>query len=535
MNKFLVKGMAAILCMTTLFVSVSCSDDDDDTKVSVSGVTLDRPSVSLAPGSTVTLNATVTPSNAANQAVTWSSSDEAVATVSSSGVVTGVAEGTATVTVKTDEGNYTANCTVTVEEGAETGDVVELQGSITSDMTLRAIDTNTLTGYVYVEDGVTLTIEPGTVIFGNSSAEGSSLIVKQGGKVIADGTKEQPIVFTSNKPKGQRDYGDWGGVILCGRAPANNSASNPTIEGGPDAHYGGDIEDDNSDILRYVRIEFAGYPFQPDKEINGLTCGAVGRGTVIEYVQVSYCGDDSFEWFGGNVNARYLIAYNGWDDDFDTDNGYSGKLQFLLGVRDPKYADTSKSNGFESDNDGEGSNNTPFTTPIFSNVTLIGPFYGENYGKDQDDILYTTPDNENGAKGGTFQAAMHIRRNSALKVYNSIFTGWPYGLYLQTTNEDATIKNCIMAGMWQDFMDDASEAYYTTAGLNNQILASTNEVIARDADYSSVVTSAITGASFADSELQDSFFEKVNCIGAFDGVNDWTAGWANFDPQNTDY
>ena len=91
-------------------------------------------------------------------------------------------------------------------------------------------------------------------------------------------------------------------------------------------------------------------------------------------------GDDSFEWFGGTVNARHLIAYKGWDDEFDTDYGYSGKLQFLLGVRDPKVADTSKSNGFESDNDANGSGNEPLTNPIFSNVTLIGPFYGESAG-----------------------------------------------------------------------------------------------------------------------------------------------------------
>lgn len=261
----------------------------------------------------------------------------------------------------------------------ETQDVI-LEGEITSDMTLKAADNNLLRGFVYVTDGVTLTIEPGTVIKGEKSSKGS-LIVERGGKLIAEGTAEKPIVFTSDQPKASRTYGDWGGLILCGKSIVNNTAGEAQIEGGPRSYYGGKDPEDNSGIVKYVRIEFAGYPLEPNKEINGLTCGGVGRGTTIEYVQVSFCGDDSFEWFGGTVNAKHLIAYKGWDDEFDTDYGFQGKLQFLLGVRDPKHADTSKSNGFESDNDADGSNNTPLTTPVFSNVTLIGPFYGESAGK----------------------------------------------------------------------------------------------------------------------------------------------------------
>ncbi len=536
MNRILLKGMAALICLSCLFIYVSCSDDDDDKKeVSVTGVTLDRTTATLAPGATLTLVPAIAPANASNTNVSWSSSSESVATVAA-GVVTAVAEGSATITVTTADGSHKATCSVTVEAGAVTGEVVELEGNITSDITLRAIDANIITGHVYVEDGATLTVEAGAVVKGNTGKI-SSLVVKRGGKLIAEGTKDKPIVFTSDKPVGERGYGDWGGIILCGKAPTNNydPANEPKIEGGVEAWYGGNDPADNSGILKYVRIEFCGYPFEPDKEINGLTCGAVGSGTTLEYIQVSYCGDDSFEWFGGTVNAKHLIAYKGWDDEFDTDNGYNGKLQFLLGVRDPNVADTSKSNGFESDNDGDGSTNQPVTNPIFSNVTLIGPFYGENYGKADSDILYTTNDAPNGARGGQFQAAMHIRRYSALEVYNSVFTGWPYGLYLQTTNPDAVIRNCIIAGMWKDFYDDASETYFTLTGLNNQVLASSNEVIAKNGDYSSVVTDAITGADFTASVLQDSFFEKVSYKGAFDGTNDWTAGWANFDPQNAVY
>ena len=144
--------------------------------------------------------------------------------------------------------------------------------------------------------------------------------------------------------------------------------TNPEIEGGVnnaagDAFYGGTDANDNSGVLRYVRIEFPGIAFTDNNEINGLTCGGVGAATTLEHVQVSYSGDDSFEFFGGTVNAKYLIAYRGWDDDFDTDFGYSGKIQFAVSLRDPEIADQSGSNGFESDNDGSG------TTHLLPNLS----------------------------------------------------------------------------------------------------------------------------------------------------------------------
>ncbi|MDY2778590.1 MAG: hypothetical protein SOU82_01870, partial [Alloprevotella sp.] len=179
--------------------------------------------------------------------------------------------------------------------------------------------TYTLKGFVYIADGAELTIEPGTIIKGDKQTKGT-LIVERGGKLFAQGTSTQPIVFTSAQPAGNRRPGDWGGLILCGRAPHN--AGEAQIEGGPRTKHGGDQPEDCSGALSYVRIEFAGYPYETDKEINGLTLGSVGSGTQLDHIQVSYSNDDSFEWFGGNVNAKYLVAYKGWDDDFDTDNGF---------------------------------------------------------------------------------------------------------------------------------------------------------------------------------------------------------------------
>lgn len=544
MNRFLLKGLASVFALAVMFGTVSCSDDDEkEGTIAVSAIAVNPTTAAVKPGATVTLSATVTPEDATDKTITWSSSDEKVATVDG-GKVTGVAEGTATITATTKSGDKTATCAVTVSEDAP--EVIEdtLEGNITADRTISAVNKNFLKGFVYVKSGATLTIEAGSVIKGISVAPGeraASLIIEPGAKIIAEGTVDKPIVFTSDKEPGKRVTGDWGGLIICGNARVNRT-NQPTIEGGPGTHYGNTTSDEfngeSSGKLKYVRIEFAGYPLEPDKEINGLTFGGVGSGTEVEFVQVSYSNDDSYEWFGGTVNAKHLIAYKGWDDDFDTDFGYTGKLQFLLSVRDKDIADTSDSNGFESDNDGDGSTNTPFTKPVFSNVTLIGPFYGKVSDRTQAEVEAKTADAANGAKGGKYQAAMHLRRNSSLNVYNSVFTGWPYGLRATDkkgqANDGIAIENVIFAGMWKNFYEDekVSENFFNRAG-NNTILENTQQIIAKDGDYSSVVADAVKGADF--SKLADSFFEKVTYKGAFDGTNDWTEGWTNWDPQNTVY
>ena len=194
-----------------------------------------------------------------------------------------------------------------------------VSGEITQNTTWTNNNIYIISGWLYVRDGAALTIEPGTLIKGDFATKGA-LIVERGAKLYADGTAEQPIVFTSQKAPGERYYGDWGGIILCGKASINvpenvgngTAAGENIIEGGVGSIYGGGAnpdDDDNSGILRYVRIEYGGIAFQPNSEINGLTCGGVGRGTIIDHVQVSYSGDDSFEFFGGTVNCTHLVAY----------------------------------------------------------------------------------------------------------------------------------------------------------------------------------------------------------------------------------
>ena len=274
---------------------------------------------------------------------------------------------------------------------------------------------------VYVKNNAILTIAPGTIIRGDKLTQGS-LIITRGAKIIADGTAANPIIFTSNEAVGSRSEGDWGGLVLLGLAKNNQPGGVANIEGivpTTDSQYGGNFDNDYSGILRYVRVEFAGIALEPNKEINGVTFGSVGNQTVVDYVQVSFSGDDSFEWFGGTVNCKHLIAYRGIDDDFDTDFGYRGKVQFFLSIRDKDMSDAAgDSNCFESDNDAAGSTAQPKTMPIFSNGTIVGP-------KGNGTIALPV--------GEKFEKSFRLRRNTSLSVFNTLTTGWEKGLSIEGT------------------------------------------------------------------------------------------------------
>lgn len=248
-----------------------------------------------------------------------------------------------------------------------------LSGNINATTTLTSDKVWTLKGYVYVTDGAKLIIQPGTTIV-SDIAEKGALIIERGAQILAEGTVSKPIVFTSGKPAGERAPGDWGGVVILGRATTNR-VSEPTIEGGIGRPYGGTNDLDNSGILKYVRIEYAGIAALPNSEINGLTLGAVGSGTVLEYIQTIYANDDAFEFFGGTVNAKNLYAYGTADDDYDFDFGYRGSVSYSVSKRDPQFVDAGDAgNGVECDNDGTGTSALPFTHPKLDNMILVGPF-----------------------------------------------------------------------------------------------------------------------------------------------------------------
>ncbi len=422
-----------------------------------------------------------------------------------------------------------------------------LKGNITSNYTIKAINKNFLSGFVYVKDGVTITIEAGAVIKGVLGSKGS-LIIERGGKIIAQGTSAKPIVFTSASPVGSRSYGDWGGLVLCGEAPTNKHDVTTGIgiaEGGIGSSYGGSNPDDNSGILSYVRIEFAGIPLSatPNSEINGLTLYAVGKNTQIDHIQVSYSGDDSYEWFGGSVNCKYLIAFAGQDDDFDTDNGYIGNVQFAVSLRNPDKADQSESNGFESDNDADGSVLTPITAPVFSNISVFGPTSVSN----SYEVL--------------FKSGAQIRRGSRLSIFNSVFAGWPVGLYIDGAKGDSPqqaaanalrIENTILAAVTTKFkaasaddrwaIADSVQVYFEKTSRKDTVYSSMSDIgytsnftLTSPNFLPSAGSVLLSGALFTNSKLTTStFFETVSYRGAF-GTSNWTSGWCNFDPQNTVY
>lgn len=431
-----------------------------------------------------------------------------------------------------------------------------------------------LKGWVYVADGAELTIEPGTIIKGDKETK-ATLVVERGGKINAQGAANNPIVFTSEQVAGSRRPGDWGGVIICGKA-RNNQGSSMKIEGGPRSEHGGDNDDDSSGVFSYVRIEFAGYPFEKDKEINALTLGSVGRGTKLDHIQVSYSNDDSFEWFGGSVNAKYLVAYHGWDDDFDTDNGFSGHIQYGLIVRNPRIADVSRSNAFESDNSADGAEIAPFTNPIFSNITVIGPSTDKNLAEGfKNTDAYINGGNlypNNGSGMGLFQSALHIRRNSRLACYNSLFVGFPVGLILDgekgNTVKLAKEKQIKLENLYFANMDaigsDANKMFEDVLGTyTNGVItydrsqrsfsstyfeSITSNRISSEAELGLVDGNVKVGQSYVPSassvllnagsfsSIQSQYLDKVSYVGAFSGESDnWLNGWTNFNPQNTVY
>jgi len=427
---------------------------------------------------------------------------------------------------------------------AQTKPIKIIQGAdtlITSSKTWDADTVYFLNGKVYVTNGAELTIQPGTVIMGDTISKGT-LLITRGSKIHAVGTSTCPIVFTSAKAAGKRNRGDWGGVIILGSATVNTPTGIANIEGLPPStltQYGGGLtpnDNDNSGELSFVRIEFPGVALAPNNEINGLTMGGVGRGTLIDFVQVSYSNDDSFEWFGGTVNCKHLIAFRGLDDDFDTDFGYSGKIQFALGLRDPLVADVSGSNGFESDNDAAGSSNLPQTKAVFSNVTIVA-------GSDS-------------ATNALYRNSAQIRRNSHLYIYNSILMGYPTGVLIDGT---ATNSNVLADTMVQDnivaakqsskwvtsttanaavtslLLNNAGNRFYTgNAGVLLSNPYNLNNPNCRPATGSP----ALTGGDFNHIGLvNDAFFTKTTYVGAFakQSTQNWATVWVNFKPTQGSY
>jgi hypothetical protein len=364
----------------------------------------------------------------------------------------------------------------------------------------------------------------------------------------------------------------WKGTAVAGLTSVEGGVNDADLglglAGSGDAAFPTGNDADNSGVMQYVRIEYAGYAYQPDNELNSLTMAAVGSGTTISHIQVTYAKDDAFEWFGGTVNCKYLIAYKTQDDDFDTDNGYNGNVQFGIILRDSVIADISQSEAFESDNNSGGTATTFQTNAVFSNITAIGPRI----------------DPVSGRGNSLYRGAAHIRRNTGISIMNSIIAGWRIGLEFDVaagnvdknylTDSIIRIKNTTLAGNTSDILFTGTSrqtpattsasllTYFSNPEFGNTILTlATGDRLKliqpfnyNNPDFTpfannstpsgTTSTSALTSSwgtlgiwdhvnftkngAFTDSKLQNAFFEKVAFRGAVatSGPNQtWWKGW----------
>jgi PKD repeat protein len=402
-----------------------------------------------------------------------------------------------------------------------------------------------MVGEILVNNNATLTIEPGTIIKGQTGAQ-TRLVVTRDGYINAQGTPEQPIVFTSNAAPGARKRADWSGIAICGEANTNlKDAGGNSILGTLECANAGNLSayqygnttgtntDDSSGVLSYVRIEYAGQICGTNTELNSLTLGGVGSKTKIDHVMVSFGQDDGFEWFGGTVGGSHLISFGLRDDDFDTDFGFGGKIQYGLVVRVDTIFDTGdRSNAFESDNDAAPTFNTPLTAAVFSNITILGP-----------------ADSTTEAVSSIFGWGARLRRNTNQSIFNSLFLGYRTGFRIENTGTQnaATagaleFRHNVFAGsviangedaFANAYIADPTNAITAYAGNANDSVRMVNPFAYPWPDYTLQANSPVlTGANYSSGKLAG--FQTPAYRGAF-GTEDWTACWATFDPNSEDY
>jgi hypothetical protein len=364
-------------------------------------------------------------------------------------------------------GTSAASAEVAVTTSAAGAMVATISSDITASRTLFADTLYTISGFVHVASGATLTIEPGTVIHGDFNTLGSALFVLRGAKINAVGTEAAPIVFTSSRAVGERQPGDWGGLILVGNAQINRSApvilegSNTGPANPPVDYAGGTVDTDDSGELKYVRVEFAGYAPAQDAELNSFTFAAVGSATRLSYLQSMSGLDDAFEFFGGQADANHLVSYESGDDHFDMSEGYQGRMQYLIAYQSrvliPRAGAGNVSNdpqGIENDgcagaNCTNGQISTPLNIPLVANFTLVG----------------TGPGVVDGTSGGI---GMMLRRGTGGYYVNGVVTRWPraaLSLRDNATNDRITAGDLQLSNL---LLADITTVFQPSSGSNVQ-------------------------------------------------------------------
>ena len=393
---------------------------------------------------------------------------------------------------------------------AKAQETVVLEGTIKK-KTLKRNKTYILRGGVFITK--LLKIQSGTRILGT---EGSFLVIDRDAQIKADGTLERPIVFTSVNDPGRRARGDWGGIIINGRAPVNIPGGEGIGEGST-GNYGGTDPDDNSGRMTFVRIEYGGFALSPDNELNGLAFQGVGAGGNFDFIQSSFGGDDAFEWFGGTANAKHLVATGTDDDNFDWTFGWSGKVQFGVVQQREDTGDT----GIEADNNENGHDNTPRARPRFANITLVG-----------------APQTGPGSRHG-----MILRRGTGGDLRNFIVLGFKnLGVEVRDNATFTQLESGVLSLTGFIFFNNGngltSPANFT--GNTATMLAARatrlveSDPLLRDPfsrtapDFRPQAGSPALNAANVAPAFNDSFFVAANYVGAFDANNDWTLGWTTW-------
>jgi hypothetical protein len=411
-------------------------------------------------------------------------------------------------------------------DSPQNGGPIEIASEIVSDVTLSPDNEYLLVGQTFLKSGATMTILPGTTIEALPADQVGAapvLVVEPGAKLIADGTREQPITFTSAAdPSTLPRRGLWGGIVILGNAPINQAGGRATVEGLPGIFFGGDDPQDNSGILRYVRIWYGGRAIGQGNEINGLTMAGVGAGTTVEHCEVAWNLDDGFEFFGGTVNFRYLSAIFCGDDSFDMDWGYQGKGQFLFSL---SGQDTC-GRGFEIDNDGRQMDAQPRTSPVLSNVTLIGPNGGDPGGDGTDQMMRLRE-----GTGGFFTNIIAINGNgSGLRITNDPTLALVTTIRPESFHSDALYfsgSNILFNNQGGAFHNGAPEIL--SAIEANPLLQLLEQGSMGYLQIDPRLSAESPYLQLSERLIGDDFLQDVSYIGAFDQETNWLKGWSWLD------
>jgi hypothetical protein len=398
--------------------------------------------------------------------------------------------------------------------------VIVVTGSVSQNETWTNTNYYVLRGAVFVNEGATLNIQPGTWVIGESGSVGT-LIVLRGGRLNAIGTREQPIVFTSDQAPGTRARGDWGGLIINGRAPVNLAGGEGVGEADTGV-YGGTDENDNSGSLRYVRVEFAGVEFSPDNELNGIAFQGVGRGGTYEFIQVHMNRDDALEWFGGTADIKYAVASNAADDSFDWTFGWRGRAQFIAITQRSDDADW----GIEADSNEFNNNALPRANPQIYNMTICGDPDRNEGAESVRAVLFrrgTAVTFRNFVILGSKTLGMQIDGGATIEQVNNGTTQIGAGIISgPVTPLHASVTPFVASGRFPDVRTGV-DAGIPVANCSNHAAPNFRPAFA-----------SLAGGQMAPIQPpNDGFFEAVTFIGAVPPApaDNWMDGWTSF-PQN---